>query len=105
MMCPTHFTHPSVNAMAGVSDSDLRAAFDAVAADALSSDISLSNDEKLELYGLFKQAVEGDITSSCPGLFDPRGRAKWNAWKGRSGMSSRDAMIGYIQAAKRMKLI
>jgi diazepam-binding inhibitor (GABA receptor modulator, acyl-CoA-binding protein) len=39
----------------------------------------LANDVLLELYGLYKQATCGDNTSDKPGVFDMRGRAKWNA--------------------------
>lgn len=35
-----------------------------------------SNDELLALYGLYKQATEGDATGKRPGLLDPKGRAK-----------------------------
>lgn len=32
-----------------------------------------SNDDKLALYGLFKQATVGDIDTKKPGLFDQKG--------------------------------
>ena len=32
-----------------------------------------SNDDKLALYGLFKQATVGDINTKKPGLFDQKG--------------------------------
>ncbi|VDM28290.1 unnamed protein product [Toxocara canis] len=43
-----------------------------------------SNDELLELYGLYKQATVGDNTISKPWI-DVKGRAKWDAWEGRKG--------------------
>lgn len=39
--------------------------------------LSLSSDERLELYSLFKQATEGDCDEPKPGLVDLVGRAKW----------------------------
>lgn len=33
-----------------------------------------SNDDKLALYGLFKQATVGDNTTNKPGIFDQKGR-------------------------------
>lgn len=45
---------------------------------------SPSNDELLELYGLYKQATVGDNTSSKPWI-DLKGRAKWDAWESRKG--------------------
>ena len=58
--------------------------------------------DMLELYGLFKQATKGDATGSRPGMLDVKGRAKFDAWVGKKGMSSDDAMSGYLAAAKRL---
>uniref|UniRef100_A0A914S4P1 ACB domain-containing protein n=1 Tax=Parascaris equorum TaxID=6256 RepID=A0A914S4P1_PAREQ len=44
--------------------------------------VSPSNDELLELYGLYKQATVGDNISTKPWL-DLKGRAKWDAWESR----------------------
>ena len=48
------------------------------------------NEVKLALYGLFKQATEGDASGSRPGFTNPVGRAKYDAWAKLSG-TSRDA--------------
>ncbi|HUS63181.1 MAG TPA: acyl-CoA-binding protein [Kofleriaceae bacterium] len=53
----------------------------------------------LELYGLYKQASAGDATGSRPGMMDVRGRAKYDAWASRKGMSRDDAMRAYIERA------
>jgi diazepam-binding inhibitor (GABA receptor modulating acyl-CoA-binding protein) len=50
----------------------------------------------LELYSLYKQATMGDVTSKRPGAFDFKGRAKWDAWKQRAGLSREEAMRQYI---------
>ena len=55
-----------------------------------------SNSELLDLYGLYKQATEGDATGSRPGLLDPKGRAKFDAWTGRKGTSPADAKARYV---------
>lgn len=55
-----------------------------------------SSDELLALYGLYKQATEGDARGSRPGLLDPKGRAKWDAWAGRRGTSVEEARGAYI---------
>ena len=55
-----------------------------------------SNEDKLEFYGLFKQATIGDCNTDRPGMFDQKGRAKWDAWKAKEGMSQDDAKEGYI---------
>jgi len=55
-----------------------------------------SNDELLQLYGLYKQATEGDVTGSRPGMLDLKGRAKYDAWARRKGTSKEDAMKAYV---------
>eukprot|EP00903_Cladosiphon_okamuranus_P021817 g20061.t1 len=55
----------------------------------------VSNDNKLKLYGLFKQINVGDCNTKRPGVLDPKGKAKWDAWKGVEGTSKDDAMNGY----------
>lgn len=40
----------------------------------------LDNSTKLKFYGLFRVASDGANTTSKPGIFDPVGRAKWQAW-------------------------
>jgi len=51
---------------------------------------------QLELYGLFKQASSGDVSGARPGMFDMRGRAKFDAWEKRKGMSNDQAMEAYV---------
>ena len=60
----------------------------------------MSNEQALEIYGLYKQATTGDINTDRPGIFDQKGRAKWDAWNSRKGTSADDAKITYIQAAR-----
>ena len=47
----------------------------------------LSNDQKLEVYGLMQQGQEGNVKGDRPGIFSPIERAKWDAWKTREGLS------------------
>ena len=51
----------------------------------------------LALYALFKQASNGDVSGKRPGMLDVRGRAKYDAWKGRAGMTSDDAKTAYVK--------
>jgi diazepam-binding inhibitor (GABA receptor modulator, acyl-CoA-binding protein) len=55
-----------------------------------------SNEELLELYGLYKQATEGDVSGSRPGILDLKGRAKYDAWSRRKGLSGEQAMKKYV---------
>jgi len=54
-------------------------------------------DQLLKLYGLFKQGTEGDVTGKRPGVLDIKGRAKYDAWAGRKGMSKDNAMEEYVK--------
>lgn len=54
-----------------------------------------SNDQLLDLYSLFKQATAGDASGKRPGMFDIKGRAKFDAWTKRKGTSKDDAMTKY----------
>ncbi|XP_036414680.1 acyl-CoA-binding domain-containing protein 7 [Colossoma macropomum] len=59
-----------------------------------------TDQELLDLYGLYKQAVVGDVNIDKPGMADLKGKAKWDAWNSRKGMSKDDAMTAYIALAK-----
>ncbi len=61
-----------------------------------------SNDQLLDLYGLYKQATEGDVSGERPGLLDLRGRAKYDAWAKRKGGSKDDAMKKYVALVDRL---
>ena len=60
------------------------------------------NDDLLELYALYKQATEGDVTGEKPGFFDFVGTAKYEAWSKLKGTSPDDAMKKYIAAVKQL---
>ena len=56
----------------------------------------LGNDTLLELYALYKQATAGDVSGSRPGMLDVKGRAKYDAWAKRKGMTKDAAMEAYV---------
>ncbi|EAN80232.1 acyl-CoA binding protein, putative [Trypanosoma equiperdum] len=56
----------------------------------------VSNDMKLNIYALYKQATVGDINISRPWLTDVVGRAKWDAWCRVKGMSKEVAEQQYV---------
>lgn len=66
-----------------------------------SGPIQTSYEEKLALYSLYKQATEGDVTSKRPGMLDMLGRAKWDAWAQRQGLSPLDAKQLYVESMMR----
>lgn len=55
-----------------------------------------SNEELLKLYGLYKQATEGDNTEERPGGFDFKAAAKHNSWLNFKGKSKEEAAAMYI---------
>jgi acyl-CoA-binding protein len=61
-----------------------------------------SNDQLLSLYGLYKQATDGDVSGSRPGMLDLKGRAKFDAWTSRKGMKPDAAMKAYVELADRL---
>ena len=56
----------------------------------------------LELYSLYKQATEGDISDERPGGFDFKAIAKYDAWEEKKGKSKEEAMQEYIQLVDRL---
>jgi diazepam-binding inhibitor (GABA receptor modulator, acyl-CoA-binding protein) len=60
--------------------------------------------ELLLLYGLYKQAIDGNYRESQkPSFFDAKNLAKWNAWRVNRGMTKSRAMTEYIQLVGDMK--
>lgn len=66
-------------------------------------DFSPSNDLKLEMYALFKQATEGDVKGKKPGMMDIVGRSKYQAWEKMKGTSAEQAMQAYIDKVEALK--
>ncbi len=60
------------------------------------------NAQLLELYGLYKQATEGDVAGKRPGMLDLVGRAKHDAWAARKGTDRAAAMQAYVQLVDRL---
>lgn len=61
------------------------------------------NKTLLELYALFKQASAGDVSGKRPGMLDLKGRAKFDAWSGKKGLSKDDARDQYIALVKKLE--
>lgn len=58
-----------------------------------------SDDELLQLYGLYKQATVGDNDTAKPGVFDLKGKYKWQAWEDLKGTTQEEAEQKYIALA------
>jgi diazepam-binding inhibitor (GABA receptor modulating acyl-CoA-binding protein) len=55
-----------------------------------------SNEELLQLYALYKQATEGDVSGERPGGFDFKAIAKYDAWLDLKGKAKEEAATEYI---------
>jgi diazepam-binding inhibitor (GABA receptor modulating acyl-CoA-binding protein) len=62
----------------------------------------LKDEEKLELYALFKQATVGDVNTARPGFFDLTGKAKWDAWEKKKGITKEQAQVAYTSYANNL---
>lgn len=61
---------------------------------------SVSNEDKLYLYGNYKQALFGDNNSNKPSMFNLLEMEKWKAWYSNKGISQHEAKERYIRKVK-----
>lgn len=66
-------------------------------------DFKPSNEYKLRMYALYRQATSGDATGKRPGMLDPIGRFKFDAWAKMKGMSRETAMQQYIDEVNKVQ--
>ena len=57
---------------------------------------NISDDVKLAVYGLYKQAKNGDCDTEKPGFLQLTSKAKWSAWKDLKGMDKDEAKQKYV---------
>lgn len=75
---------------------DIKAAFEQAQKDVKTLTKRPGNDDMLFLYAHFKQAAEGDVKGSRPGMLDMVGRAKYDAWAKLKGTKADAAMQKYV---------
>lgn len=104
-----------------------QAEFDKAAEDVKKLSKEPSDDDKLKLYGLFKRKIffriskvifmndvfsflflssevtVGENTTSKPGMFDMKGKYKWEAWEANKGKSKEAARQEYIDLVKKLQ--
>ena len=61
------------------------------------------NDIMLQLYALYKQGNNGDVSGERPGFADFEGRAKFDSWNKLLGKSMEDAKIAYIALVEQLE--
>ena len=62
-----------------------------------------SNETLLQLYGLYKQAIIGNIDTSQPYSFLIEKRSKWDSWKLFENMDKCEAMSKYVEIVENLK--
>jgi len=84
----------------------MSSAFQTAVADSKKLTSKPSNDDLLELYGLYKVATGEDITKAeQPGRFDLKGKAKKKAWQAvvDEGITAEQAQTRYVALVENMK--
>jgi acyl-CoA-binding protein len=61
-----------------------------------------SNADLFILYGLYKQATEGDCNIPQPWAVQIEARAKWEAWNKNKNMMRMNAMRNYIDKVEEL---
>lgn len=61
-----------------------------------------SNEILLELYGLYKQSIEGDCNIAEPSFIYIKEKAKYNAWNNLKGLKKDTAMKRYVKLCKKI---
>ena len=94
-----------LDAVADGYDDDLDADFDRAAKFmASTTDLRLTNDQKLRVYALFKQATFGRCDQPKPRLLDGFARhAKWTAWNELGELSRDDAKEAYVELVAELR--
>ena len=77
-------------------EDEFKAAAEKVRTAPASGSFKPSNEYKLRMYALYRQATDGDVQGKRPGMLDLVGRAKFDAWSSVKGMSREDAMRQYV---------
>lgn len=66
--------------------------------------INVSNQDKLSLYGFYKQAISGKCNISKPQGINMVQQAKWQQWNNLGEMTKEEAMENYIQIVKKLNI-
>jgi diazepam-binding inhibitor (GABA receptor modulating acyl-CoA-binding protein) len=81
----------------------LQQEFEAAVADSKNLPERPDNATLLQLYGLYKQATDGDIQGDRPGFTEMIARAKFDAWAELKGTGKDDAIKQYIAVIEDLK--
>ncbi len=83
---------------------DIKEQFEKAIADSKSLPAKPDNEILLQLYSLYKQSTEGDISGEAPSNpFDFVNKAKYDSWAELKGKSSAEAMQQYVDLVNKLK--
>ena len=83
---------------------ELKDRFEKAVAESKTLAVKPGNETLLQLYSLYKQAMEGDINTEPPSNpFDFVNKAKHDAWSALKGKSKEDAMQEYVDLVEGLK--
>jgi acyl-CoA-binding protein len=82
---------------------ELQAQFDSAVSRSKELPKRPSNEELLQMYGLYKQATDGDVSGDRPGGFDFKAIAKYDAWAELKGKPKDEARREYISLVDRLQ--
>lgn len=83
---------------------ELKEQFEKAVTDSKSLSEKPANEVLLQLYSLYKQSTEGDVSGDAPSNpFDFVNKAKYDAWLSLKGKPSAEAMQQYIDLVNKLK--
>jgi acyl-CoA-binding protein len=83
---------------------DLSSLFEQAVMDSKNLTEKPSNDTLLQLYGLYKQATDGDVNTDPPSNpFDFVAKAKYEAWSSHKGITTEAAKQKYAELIGKLK--
>jgi acyl-CoA-binding protein len=83
---------------------DLKEQFEKAAFDSKELAQKPSNETLLQLYSLYKQATNGDVSGEAPtNPFDFVNKAKYDAWADLKGTTAEAAMQQYVNLVNKLK--
>lgn len=83
---------------------DIKEQFEKAITDSKSLPEKPDNETLLQLYSLYKQSTEGDVSGDEPNNpFDFVNKAKYNAWAALKGTTSEASMQQYVDLVNKLK--
>ena len=83
---------------------DIKAQFEQAIADSKSLSEKPGNETLLQLYSLYKQATDGDVSGEAPNNpFDFVNKAKYDAWFALKGKTRDESMQQYVELVNKLK--